>query len=289
MPPLVKDDGEQLPPIRTLSAIAYFYKHTYYSIMFTSFPLTGFTSAFIFIVSIAAWVYLASKERQANTLTHGSLGYIRNYFLYMAIFGFFMTLPYLWLRSGPAAFSNPMAWGYVIGHIFLYIACLNVALMVCTLVPKLANAARIITILWVIFIVAITIINAKTMIWGIKPIFDTSLGLTELRASPIVGAGIGLQAAVGLLPAFILFAISAVKGNGPRRIKSSLLAAGFLIVIVGGPMHDLARTAGFYATADLLTTLGILLLGVGISYQLETSLVAMPDKSQYKVAPSNTV
>jgi len=207
----------------------------------------------------------------------------------MAVFGFFVTAPYLWLRLSPAAFSNAMAWGYVVGHIFLYIACLNVALLVCTLVQRLANAARTVTILWVVFIVAITIINAKTMIWGVKPIFNTSLSITELRASPIVGAGIAIQTLVSLFPAFILFTVGAVKGNGSRRIKSVLLATGFLTIIVGGPMHDLARSADFYAMADLLTTLSILLLGAGIGYQVDTSLAVAPKKSEMKVASSNTV
>lgn len=214
---------------------------------------------------------------------------MRNFFLFMAIFGGFMTIPYFWLHMGPAAFSAPMAWGYVVGHIFLYLACLNAALMVCTLVPQLNNAGRIVTVIWVLFIIAITAVNAKTMIWGVQPIFDPNLSLTEFRASPIVGAGIGAQAMVGLFPAFVLFAINGIKGSGSRRVKSILLAAGFLVIIAGGPMHDLARTAAFYATADLLTVLGVLLLGIGIGYQVDTSLVAAPEKSQVKIASSNTV
>jgi len=214
---------------------------------------------------------------------------MRDFFLYMAIFGGFMAIPYFWLHISLSAFSTVMAWGYVVGHIFIYLACLSVALMVCSLVPRLANASRIVTIVWVLFIIAITAINAKTMIWGVQPIFDTSLSLTEFRASPIVGAGIAAQAMVGLFPAFVLFAIGAAKGSDSRRLKSVLLAAGFLVIIAGGPMHDLARTAGLYATADLLTTLGVLLLGIGIGYQVDTSLVAAPEKPQFKAAPSNTV
>jgi len=214
---------------------------------------------------------------------------MRDFFLNMAIFGGLMAIPYFWLHVSPSAFSTAMAWGYVVGHVFIYLACLSVALMVCTLVPKLAGAGRIITVIWVLFIIAITAINARTMIWGVQPIFDTNLSLTEFRASPIVGAGIGAQAMVGLFPAFILFAIGAAKGTGSRRLKSVLLAIGFLVIIAGGPMHDLARTAGVYATADLLTTLGVLLLGAGIGYQVSTSLVSTSEKTPAKMASSNTV
>jgi len=257
-------------------------------VMIPSFPLTGLTTSLGCLISFAAWIYLGNRIRQANTATNQSLVYLRSFFLYMTLFTAGMSIPIYWLHVSPAAFSTAMAWGYVVGHIFLYIACIRISLMVISIVPQLAGKGRILTAVWILFTIAITVVNAKTMIWGVQPVYDTHRDITEFRAATIVGIGIVVAVLLSLLPASILFAISAAKGSLAKRTKSVLLSAGFLVIIVGGPMHDLARSAGAYAAADAIYIAGMILIAVGIAYRVESALVA-PERMPAKLASSNTV
>ncbi|HEY2004081.1 MAG TPA: hypothetical protein VGH44_03105 [Candidatus Saccharimonadia bacterium] len=256
--------------------------------MVPSIPLTGLTTSLGCLISFAAWLYLGQRIRQANTAPNQSLAYLRSFFLFMTLFTAGMSLPIYWLHVGPSAFSTAMAWGYVVGHIFLYLACIRISLMVISIVPQLAGKGRILTVVWILFTIAITIVNAKTMIWGVQPVYNTTLDITEFRAAPIVGVGIVVACLLSLLPAAILFAINAAKGSLAKRTKSVLLAAGFLIIIIGGPMHDLARSAGAYAAADAIYIVGTLLIAVGIAYRVQSALVA-PERTPAKLASSNTV
>jgi len=257
--------------------------------MLADVPLTGLTTGFSCLVMTLAWVYLGQRIKKANTDTLRSLEYMRAFFLYMGIFTGFMTAPLFWLPVSPAAFSTAMAYGFTIGHIFLYVACANIALMMCTVVPQMAQRARLITTFWVVAATVLTVVNAKTMIWGIKPIFDPVNHLSEFRVDHVLGVVIAVVVALAFVPAIILFVIGAINGRGSARIKSSLMALGILTIMVGGPLHNLAHTAGAYALADISGIIGVIIFGLGIAYRVEKSFAPMPTHPLMKAAPSNTV
>jgi hypothetical protein len=242
-----------------------------------------------FVVMSASWIYLTYRSQEAHMATQRSLRYLTNYFGYLAIFLFFMSVPYLWFNTNLATFSDIMAWGYVVGHVFFYVASMYVTLLVCSLVPQLYNKIPIVVVLFLIGDAAATVINAKTMIWGVRPVYDAAHNLTLLRAAPAVGIAIALSSILSILPAAILFAMNAFRGTGFRRLKSTLLATGFLLVMIGGPMNDNSHTAAMYATAVAITITGVLVLGFGVGFRVESVLAEAPAKNATKLATPNAI
>jgi hypothetical protein len=112
--------------------------------------------------------------------------------------------------------------------------------------------------------------------------------MTQLNAAPAVGAGIGMLAMLAFVPAAIVFTYSAVKSHGARRIKSALLALGFFVFTLAGPLHDVAKTSNQFVIADVLTIISMLILGAGILYRLEEQLDSSP-APRLVPASSNTV
>lgn len=256
--------------------------------MLNNIPLTAIVTTLLFLVMFGAWLFVGYRMSKTAGAVQPPVRFMHKFFLYMAIFAAFMSAPYLWLPVSASGFSEAQAWGYVVGHIFFYVAMMYVARMVCAMVPKLANKDRLVTWVWLAYGAVFTVLNAKTMIWGTQPIFDHARNLTEYNANPIVGKGIVLIALFSLVPAVVLFTRNAIKARGATRTKSQLLAAGFLLMVVGGPMHDVARTGTAYALADALTIICILVLGAGVAYRLEQGLAPAPARPV--LAPSsNTV
>jgi hypothetical protein len=251
-------------------------------------PLTMLMTLTSTLVYTSLWLYVTRRNRNKNITGQTSVKYLTNYFGYLAIFVAIMTVPYFWLPVSPAAFSTAMAWGYVVGHIFCYIGFMCVALMVCSLVPRLNNKIGIVATLFLVADVVATVINAKTMIWGIKPYYNAANNLTYLQPSTAVGIAIAVTSLASMLPAAILFILSAVRDSGPRRVKSALLASGFILVMIGGPMNDNSHTAVMYTLAVVITITGVLIVGAGVGYQIETGLAEAKIRGLPKLSPSST-
>lgn len=250
-------------------------------------PLTGAMTTFVAAVMFIAWLYATNRVRRSGVAQRPVL-FLNNYFLYIAIFSACLSIPYIWLDN-PAHFSLAMAIGYTVGHVFCYIAFMYIARMVFALEPRLVNKDRIVVVMWSLAIVAVTILNAKTMIWGVRPVFDHARELTEFNVNPIVGNAIVVMSVFSLVPAVILFGISSFKAKGIMRIKPSLLALGFLIVMIAGPLHDVARSGTVYATADFLSAVSMALLCLGVVYRVERNLNEAPMRSRAVNTSSNTV
>jgi hypothetical protein len=252
-------------------------------------PLTGLTTVLGVVVMLGAWVFVKYRIEHVHAVVLRPVRLLHSFFLYMLIFFSIMSLPYYWLATAPEQFPVAMAWGYVVGHIFLYLAFMQVARMTCAIVPKLNNKETAVIWIWSIIAVVITIVNAKTMIWGIQPMFDYQNNITLFRAHVAVGATIGIMAAISIFPAAIMFIINAFKSQGPRRVRSLLLGAGFFMMMTAGPMHDIAHTGAVYAFADIVTMLSMIIVGIGVGYRLEQSL-SLSKEAPVVVAPSsNTV
>lgn len=250
-------------------------------------PLTGAMTTFVAIVMFIAWIYATNRVRQSGTARRPVL-FLNNYFLYMGLFSTCLSIPYIWVDNA-ARFSLAMAVGYVVGHIFCYIAFMYIARMVFALEPRLANKDRLVVVIWLLAVVGITIFNAKTMIWGVRPVFDHAHNLTEFNVNPIVGNAIVVMSVFSLIPAVILFGISTFKARGTARIKPLLLTLGFLIVMVAGPLHDVARSGTVYAAADFLSAVSMALLCLGVVYRVEHNLNEAPAASRIVTTSSNTV
>jgi L-lactate permease len=104
----------------------------------------------------------------------------------------------------------------------------------------------------------------------------------------MVGASIAVFTLVTMVPVVVMFAVFAARSTGPRRIRSLLLASGMVVLIASGSMHNIARSGEVYVFADLLTIIGVVVLGAGVLYQMEQSMAPASGKP-ILAPPSNTV
>ena len=161
-----------------------------------------------------------------------------------------------------------MALGYVIGHVFMYLAFLNIGRLFFSIVPRLNDKESFLYFIGLLATIGITLLNAKTMIWGNRPAFDEELGVTLFNVHPAIGAAIGIFAALTVLPTAILMIVNGAT-NHAARTRSYLLGGGLLILITAGPVHDLATTASLYMIADIASMVGLLMIAGGVAYRIE--------------------
>jgi hypothetical protein len=241
-------------------------------------PLTGVSTLTGLVVMTIAWIFIGRRISATRLAVAKPIRMLHRFFAFMAIFFAFMFSPHLLIYTHPALFPQAMAWGYVVGHIFLYIAFTYIMRVTFTIVPQLANKEKAVMVIAAFFNVAITAINAQTMIWGTQPAYDSVRNITQLNAAVVVGAAIGIFALVSLLPAAILFLVIAVKGKGGQRVRSLLLGTGLVMMTIAGPLHDVALNWQQFLIADIFTTLSIVLIGSGVVYRLNSSLSVSPSR-----------
>jgi hypothetical protein len=232
---------------------------------------TALTTLIGTIIMFAASYLIGQRIKHAAVPALRPIQLFRRFFMFFGLFFLFMWAPNVLLSTNPGAFPLAMAWGYVAGHIFLYLAFITTALMLCTIVPRLAGKERWVIGVGAVYTVLQTALNAVTMIWGTQPTYNYQQSLVQYNAAPVVGAGIGILALTTIFPAGILFLVNAFR-NPAQRLRSGLMGVGFLIMTFAGPMHDVAVNWQMYAIADVFTTIGMILTGVGVAYRLDQSL-----------------
>jgi hypothetical protein len=238
-------------------------------------PLTALSTFTGIIVFSLALVFTGNRIRQNSAPVTRPVHLLRKFFAHMIAFFTIMTLPHLWLYVDPLHFPIAMAWGYTVGHIFLYTAFAYTARMFCVIMPRLASKEKLVGIgLGVVFNVIVTALTAATMIFGTLPVYDYERHITQFNASPFVGAAIGIFALLSLTPLAVLFLVRAFKTTPGQRLRPLLLGLGFVGMSVAGPLHDTAQNWQTFLLADIFTILSILLMGAGIVYRLEQGLAS---------------
>ncbi len=235
-------------------------------------PLTALSTLTGLVVMSMARIFIGRRIRQNKVAVSQPVRLLNKFFFQMSLFFFFMTLPYIWLYTEPSLFSPLMAWGYTVGHIFLYIACTHIIRMTVTIIPQLSGKDRLVMVAGVVANIILTILTAATMIYGTQPIYDYERHITQFNAAPIVGISIGIFAGVAMIPPALLFLYRAIKSKGNGRVRPLLLGVGFLLMAIAGPLHDTAQNWQTFVIADIFTIAAIALLGFGIVYRLEQNL-----------------
>jgi hypothetical protein len=236
--------------------------------------ITAFMTLLGAVVSLGSWLLIGSRMTSSKNPPSFQIQMLQKFFLYIGIFCFVMFLPQLALNFNPSIFPISMAWGYVVGHVFIYISFLYTLRLTCSMIPKLVNKQKIAIYTGIILTIAITIITAVTMIWGTQPSYDFEKHVILFNAHPIVGASIGLFAAISVLPASILLIRNGIR-NPQLRTRSFLLGIGFFIIMTAGPLHDTATSWQFYLLADILSSVGFLVLAAGVMYRFEERIVPL--------------
>jgi hypothetical protein len=197
------------------------------------------------------------------------------FFLQMGLFFLFMFAPNLVLIFNPSLFPEYMAYGYVIGHIFLYTALIYIQLLTVSFLPNSTRLNKVTIFIGWIILLAITTVNVLTMILGQQPEYDFAKKVILYNAAPVVGISIAVYAAVSILPAVIVLIRNGIK-NPAARMRSFLLGFGLLVLMTGGPIHDNARTWQLYAFADIVSTFSLIILCTGVMYRFEERLEKTP-------------
>ena len=193
--------------------------------------------------------------------------YFSLFFLFTAIFQLIIAIGHLPFFFGrPEMFIPVFNLAYIIGHAFLYLGMAYFIYVPSYIYFENSKFAKKFTKIYFHLIVlggiVITVIN---IINPLKNAYvDVESGLTIFNVPDIIGKLIPLIVILSWGPAALLFLYKSVKLKGVTRFKSLFLGIGLIVIIVGGPMHDVARVAGQYLLADILTLAGFFLLFFGV-------------------------
>lgn len=235
-------------------------------------PLTGLSTLTGAVVMIIAWLFVGARLRVVQSTVSRPIMYMHKFFFMMACFFLLMFLPHVLLYTNPAEFSLMMAWGYSLGHIFLYLAYIFLSLMTISILPQLAGRERLVIVVGIVANVIVTLINILTMVYGTQPVYNYAKHITQFNASPVVGISIAVLSIFSFLPPAILFLVNAWRNSGSGRLRSLLLGSGLVMMMVAGPLHDVAQNWQSFLVADIFTILSIILIGGGVAYRINVSL-----------------
>lgn len=233
---------------------------------YKAMPITAYTSFLGFVVMLGSYLIVIQRIKASPAVASVQLRYLHKFFLNMGLFCLIISLPAVFLVLSPDRFPIMMAWGYVISHIFFYIAVTYIARLSFSMIPKLASKDRYLMYLGLVVCVGVTVVSIVTMPFGVMPSYNEAAHLIELNAAPVVGISIAVYAAATMLPTTILMIVNGVR-NPNARTRSFLLGGGLFVLMVAGPLHDTARTASLYATADLVSAFSLLLVAAGVIYR----------------------
>ena len=210
------------------------------------------------VAAIIAWRLRepAKSENYKITSFRGS------FFWFFAIF-----VPFVIFMSGPLFIEDPVisGYGYTIGHIFLYLStAAYIFAPFDVIAPERKKLPKIIAIFIVITMIPVTIINWMAYANGTSvPVYDNNVALWN----PPDLVSIYIPLVVGItyiIFGFGLFFYHSIKTQDEYlRKRSRLLAIGFLILGISGPIHDQKWGAiapiiiGF---ADLLVALAFIII-----------------------------
>ena len=230
-------------------------------------PLTTLMTLIGSLVMIGSWAYVGERLKHTNALGNRQVQLLRSFFLFMGLFCLSIFIPNITLSVNPHAFPLSMAWGYTIGHAFLYIGLIQVLRLTCTMVPRLARFETVAIASGLVLAAAITALTISTMVFGTHPVYDAEKHITLFNVASSVGALIGLFATISVLPAATLMLIIGYR-NPYARTRSYLLGGGLFIIMTAGPLHDVSRSWQLYMVADVVSIVGLLITAAGVAYRI---------------------
>lgn len=190
---------------------------------------------------------------------------LKNFMLMFVLVAIFMllmgTMDYLIALKEDLVVKNSPIPGlmFAIAHIFMILAiALYARIPFRTLMPKrenfgfwLAGGTGLISIVVAFANLIFPTVEARITHYNVSALFSACIGIWAL----IFIAGFG----------GIFFLYQAFKTTERFvRVRSIILGIGFLMWMVGGPLHDFAKTTAVYLLADLLLLLSFVVILLGI-------------------------
>lgn len=225
----------------------------------TKIPITHIDILIVGIISLLVAERL--RIRQKGEISVRSIRDFQLFFFNFSIFMFFMALPGLFFNDVHRyqQWIVPTFW---IGHIFLYIS--------------LAYFIRIplfwINPIWInygfSFVILLGSITTAVNIW--LPISADILpsGTTYWHIDIVLGILIATNVALGLLPAGIYFIYRGfLDTDMVIKTQTLLIGVGLIILFLGGPLHDVVKTPLLFFLTDIMFSLGVVLIALGVFYR----------------------
>lgn len=230
-------------------------------------PLTGIVhivnSAMIYVC------YLKLNKTYKNMQTKDeALKNLLWFILYVDIFQFLVGIGHLPILFGMTdIFYYTFNFGYIVGHVFLYMAEAYIVLVPMYLYFSKddyekygLNYSRLL----LAFGAVITIIN---IMMPTNPVFDEKTGVTLFNVPPLVANLIPVITIISVGFSGILFLAKSAKLQGSSKIKAIILGIGMIVIVIGGPMHETAKNIFEYFLADFLVVVAFFIVMLGIYYE----------------------
>lgn len=221
-------------------------------------PLTGIGHFVDFIV-LAFFYYRLRKSKVAN---NKFFFYFERFTLSMGIFFLLMAIPNLILTGN----SFMLGLGYVIGHIFLYISYAYLIRVSLLILKPSFDSTKIFTS----YLLLALIITLTNIYYFNYPVILKD-GITAFNVNPLVGILIIFISMMTLLPSAVLFIREAFM-QPQQRTRFALIGVSFILIIIGGPMHDVATAPATYMLADVVTTIGFITMFFGVIFGSKSTL-----------------
>lgn len=230
-------------------------------------PLTGIVHLVTSAMIYACYLKLNSTYRNMQTKDE-ALKNLLCFVLYMDIFQLLMALGHFPLLFNDLdLFYYTFNFGYIIGHAFLYLAEAYIILVPMYLYFSQGDFKKYGVIyfrLLLLFGMFITIINFA---YPLHPIFDERSGITIFNVPPYVSGLIPVITLISVGFSGILFLAKSTKLQSKARVKAVILGISMILIVVGGPLHELAKNIFEYFLADLLVVLAFFVMTVAIYYE----------------------
>jgi uncharacterized membrane protein YhhN len=170
----------------------------------------------------------------------------------MAAFSVIFVTPFLFARHNPRL----PVWGYIFAQFFFTLAVSWLAGLVMRSFNKPALYGQIPLIILAVVELIVQVTHFPTYDLAALDTYN----IQKVTPSSIAAALIALKALSTILPLTVIMIRQAIKTPASRS-RSILIAAGLLLVFIGGPMHDLVGPK-LFVVADIVVILGsVVLLG----------------------------
>ncbi|MDO8424557.1 MAG: hypothetical protein Q7S70_01295 [bacterium] len=225
------------------------------------FPLTA-----INLISMGFVSFWISFRLFSSTRKDFQLRIFASFFFLFFLFMISMIIahiPLFFYHKDHEIFSRDMHWGYLIGHIFLYLSlAVFIRLPLHWVAPRLKNAGS------VFFLLLGGVTTVLNVLKPSLPEYSHSTGITFFNVDPLVGKLVALNVLLVWVPAGIYFIVKGVRSQERNvRWRALLLGIGLLVATLGGPLHDISREPIVFLIADIVVLAGIIILASGVMYR----------------------
>jgi len=230
-------------------------------------PLTGIvhlvTAVMLFVCYLKLNALYNNTQMKDETLKN-----LLHFILYIDIFQFLMAIGHFpVLINNMDLFYYTFNFGYIVGHFFLYLAEAYIILVPFYLYFSENNYKKFGVNYYRFLMIFGIIITAINIMYPANPVFDKGSGVTVFNVPPIVAGLIPVITLISVGFSGVLFLAKSAKLQGKAKVKAMILGIGMVLIVVGGPLHELAKNIFEYFMADIIVVVAFLVIMIGIYYE----------------------